>query len=76
VCNIVGVEATNEDVIEAIRRIIPDARLDAAGPDIGIAADVDEDALAALLPGLTRTSLADGIARTIEHYRRQARHNT
>jgi UDP-glucose 4-epimerase len=63
-----GTTASNEDVIAEIRRIIPDAQLDVAGPPMPIAATLDPGNIAEILPGLTRTSLADGIQRTIEFY--------
>jgi UDP-glucose 4-epimerase len=71
VLNVVGVTASNEEVIEAIRRIVPDAAIDLDGPELGIAPDVDDSDLHAMFPGQPRTSLQDGIARTIAFYRQQ-----
>jgi UDP-glucose 4-epimerase len=71
VLNVVGVTASNEEVIAAIRRIVPDAVIDVDGPELGIAPDVDDSDLHAMFPGLPRTSLQDGIARTIAFYRQQ-----
>ena len=64
-----GTTASNEDIIAEIYRIIPDAQLDVAGPPMPIAATLDPGAIATVLPGLSCTSLADGIRQTIESYR-------
>ena len=72
VFNLIGVQASNEDVVAAIRNIVPDARLGVEGPDLGIASHVDEGDLETALPGLPRTSLWEGVARTIAFYRERA----
>ncbi|MFY0076048.1 hypothetical protein ABTQ09_19950, partial [Acinetobacter baumannii] len=59
----------NEDVIAAIRAVIPDAAITSGGPALPIVADVDPGHVDDILPGLPRTSLADGIARTVDFYR-------
>lgn len=71
--NLVGETATVDQVMAEIRRQVPGAQLDAAGPPLTIAPGLDEEGLGALLPGRQRTSLAQGIAATIAHYRAQAR---
>lgn len=73
VFNLTGVQATNDDVIAAIRRVVPDAQIDAGGPPIPIAADVAPDNVAAILPDLPTTSLQDGVAATIDFWRRGGR---
>ncbi|MFZ4809490.1 MAG: NAD-dependent epimerase/dehydratase family protein [Hyphomicrobiaceae bacterium] len=73
VFNLVGELASNEDVIAAIRTVVPDAQLSVEGPDMRIAADVDEGDLAEVMPGLPRTTLADGVAETIAFYRQHGR---
>jgi UDP-glucose 4-epimerase len=70
VFNLVGVPASNEDVIKAIRRIIPGANLKVAGPLLPITPDVEEGPIDTILPDLPRTPLQDGIASTIDYYRR------
>lgn len=69
VINMVGDVAANEDVVAAIRKVVPDARITIDGPAPQFAPDVDPGDVASLLPGLPATSLADGIARTIAFYR-------
>ncbi len=70
--NLRGEIADIADVIAEIRRHVPDARLDADGPPLPIDAELGLDALDATLPGLPRTSLADGIASTIAYYKGNA----
>jgi len=71
--NLVGETATVNQVMAEIRRLVPGARLDAAGPPLSIAPGIGEDqGLDALLPGRQRTPLAQGLAATVEHYRAQA----
>lgn len=65
-----GTTASNEEVIAEICRIIPTAQVDVAGPPMPIAAVLDPGDMADVLPGMPRTSLADGIQLTIEFYRR------
>ena len=71
VFNICGESATNQDVIAAIRAHVPDAKLSVDGPDTGIAQSIDDSDLYAAFPGLLRTGLRDGIARTVSFYRSQ-----
>ncbi|WP_283957669.1 hypothetical protein [Ramlibacter sp. 2FC] len=42
------------------------------GPPLTIAPGLDEEGLDALLPGRQRTTLAQGLAATVAHYRAQA----
>jgi len=72
VCNLVGETATVEEVMAEIRRQAPGAQLQAEGPPLTIAPGLNEEGLAQLLPGRQRTSLADGIAATLRHYREAA----
>lgn len=64
-----GTTASNEDVIAEICRVIPDAQLNVAGSPMPIAAILDPGNLTDILPGLTGTSLTNGIQQTIEFYR-------
>ena len=52
-----------------IRRQTPGARLQAEGPPLTIAPGLSEEGLEQLLPKRQITSLADGIAATLRHYR-------
>jgi UDP-glucose 4-epimerase len=63
-----GVTVDNEDVVAAIARVVPDARITVNGPPLSIIADIDPTNIASVLPGLPNTSLADGIAATIGFY--------
>lgn len=73
VLNMGGVTASNEEVIEVIRRVVPGAELAVSGPPLPIAAELDPGEIEAVLPGLPRTLLAEGIARTVAFYRAQGR---
>lgn len=68
VYNLVGESATVDEVIAEIRRIVPEARLDAEGPPLTIASGITEEGLDALLPRCDRTGLSRGIATTLQHY--------
>jgi len=69
VFNLVGEVAPIEDVIQAIRRVVPEAVLNAEGEPLPIASGIGDDNLYDVFHGLQRTALKDGIAATIEHYR-------
>ena len=72
VANLVGPTATNDDVVRAIRRVVPDARIDVAGPPLPFVGDVARGDIDRLLPGLAFTELDAGIAATIAFYRQVA----
>lgn len=69
VVNMVGMVATNDDVVAEIRRVVPDARITVSGPVPQFAPNVDPGDVARILPGVPATSLRDGIAQTIAFYR-------
>lgn len=69
VVNMVGVVASNEDVVAEISRVVPQARIAVSGPVPQFAPEVDPGDVAAVLPGVPATSLRDGIAQTIAFYR-------
>ena len=71
VFNLVGQTATVEDVMAEIRRQAPGAQLQAEGPPLTIAPCLTGDGqrLYALLPERRTTSLAQGIAATLQYYR-------
>ncbi len=60
------------DIIAAIRAEVPGARILFQGPSVPMAASIEAAADATILGLAPRTSLADGIARTVAHYRRLA----
>lgn len=66
--NLRGEIADIATVIAEIRRHLPEAQLDADGPPLPIDAQLADDGIDAVLPGLACTSLADGIAATIRFY--------
>lgn len=69
VYTLVGETATVDEVMAEIRRQVPGARLQAEGPPLMIAPGLSEEGLQQLLPGRQSTSLAQGIAATLQHYR-------
>ncbi|BDE06751.1 nucleoside-diphosphate sugar epimerase [Vulcanimicrobium alpinum] len=64
-----GQLATMDEVLAAIRAVIPGAEVRAEGAPLMFAAAVDEAPLHALFPGVQRTPLADGTRATIDFYR-------
>jgi UDP-glucose 4-epimerase len=72
VFNLPGEVASNDDVVAAVRAIIPNAKIGIDGPVLPFAEDIGEGDLRRVFPGLPATSLRDGIRRTIELYRTTA----
>ncbi|WP_245285224.1 NAD(P)-dependent oxidoreductase [Bradyrhizobium sp. WSM3983] len=70
VFNLPGEVVSNEDVVAAVRAVVPNARIAIDGPVLPFAADIGEGDLRRVFPNLPATSLRDGIRRTIELYRR------
>jgi UDP-glucose 4-epimerase len=68
VLNNAGDVASNDEVVAAIRRVVPDARITVRGPPLSIIPEIDPSSIDQVLPGLPRTRLADGIKQTIEFY--------
>jgi UDP-glucose 4-epimerase len=71
VFNLVGEVASNEDVVAAIREVVPDAAVGIHGPGLPIVSDIEEGDLRKILVDLPRTGLRDGIRRTIDYYRQR-----
>lgn len=69
VCNLVGDVCTVDNVIAEIHRHCPSALLGAEGPPLTIAPGIQEEGVDEFLPLAWRTSLTDGIAQTLAHYR-------
>jgi hypothetical protein len=61
--------ASNNDIVEAIRAVVPDAKITIDGPVLPFAEDIGEGDLRRVFSDLPATSLRDGIRRTIELYR-------
>lgn len=69
VYNMIGETATMDEVMAEIRRQVPAAELRAEGQPLTIAEGIGEDGLDAFLPGRQKTTLVQGIAATLQHYR-------
>ncbi len=69
VLNLPGVTAESEEVADAIRAIVPGARIAVDGPLLPFIRDVPEGDLRAVLRDLPATSLGEGLERTIAFYR-------
>jgi len=69
VFNLPGEVASSDDVVAAVRAVVPAAKIGIDGPVLPFAEDIGEGDLRRALPGLPLTSLRDGIRRTIELYR-------
>lgn len=69
VYNMIGETATMDEVMAEIRRQVPAAELRAEGQPLTIADGIGEDGLDAFLPGRQKTTLVQGIAATLQHYR-------
>ena len=67
-----GVLATMDEVIAAIRAVVPGADVRAEGAALMFAAELDEAPLHAAFPGLRRTPLAEGTQATVAFYRERA----
>lgn len=70
--SLTGGTADVAEVIAAIRAEIPEAAIDFAGPAVPMASDIAETPFERLLGPMPRTSLRDGLSRTIAHYRARA----
>ena len=69
VFNMPGEVASNDRVIAEIRRVVPGARIDIAGPALQFTPDIEWGDIDSVLPGLHRTKLSEGIRRTIAFHR-------
>ena len=49
--------------------MVPEAQISFVGPDLGISSEVGDEGLAQAFPDFAYTPLAEGVARTIAHYR-------
>jgi nucleoside-diphosphate-sugar epimerase len=71
VFNLVGEVATIEQVIQEIKCHFPAAKLSAAGPKLPTSAEITPDPiLPKILGSIPRTTLAKGIAATVDYYRK------
>jgi nucleoside-diphosphate-sugar epimerase len=72
VFNLAGDIVDMQDFIRLVEEIRPEARLTAEGPRVPVAHRMDASLLHATIPDLPRTSLAEGIRRTLAVYERAA----
>lgn len=70
--SLIGNTVDVPEVITAIRAEIPEAVIDFSGPEVPMAAEITETPYEWLLGPMPKTTLRDGIARTVAHYRAQA----
>ncbi len=69
VFNNAGETVSNEDVVAAIKLVVPDALITVSGPPLSIIPEIDRSNIDDVLPGLPTTKLADGIRQTVAFYR-------
>jgi UDP-glucose 4-epimerase len=67
--SLAGVAASTEEIIAAIRSVIPSAEITATGEPLPFPPRLDEGELRNVFPDLPRTSLLEGTRQTIEFYR-------
>jgi UDP-glucose 4-epimerase len=63
-----GVIASTDDIIQTIRRYVPDAEITATGAPLPFAPELDEGDLRTVFANLPKTSLAEGTQKTIAFY--------
>ena len=60
---------TTEEIVDAVRAVVPDAAISIDGPERPVPTDGFEiDALAAIIGPLPQTPIGDGMAQTIAHF--------
>jgi UDP-glucose 4-epimerase len=69
VFNLLGETHSVDDFMAELRRQEPTSKIDATGAPLQTTSDLPADRTAELLPGLTPTTLADGIASTVNYFR-------
>ena len=71
VYNAPGAVATVEEVVAAIRAVVPDAELDWAGDALPFPAELESTGFDRDVAPFPRTTLADGVSATLAHFRAQ-----
>jgi nucleoside-diphosphate-sugar epimerase len=69
VYNIVGEKCPVGRIADEIRRIVPGARIDAAGPPLPVSAHIEAGKLREDFSGLALTPVSEGLQKTIDFYR-------
>jgi hypothetical protein len=72
VFNVPGVSSTMDEVIAAIRAVVPDAEISAEGDALPFPPELESGGFERNVAAFPRTSLGDGVAATISHFRRSA----
>jgi UDP-glucuronate 4-epimerase len=74
VLNVPGLTASVDEIVAAIERAAPEAAgsIDVTGPPLPFPAELDATAFAAVVGDVPVTPLDEGVAATIEHFRRAA----
>lgn len=70
VYNVTGEIASVAQVADAVMAAAPGARIGADGPPVPVCAHIEDGEVRSVFPSVPRTPLADGVARTVAHYRR------
>ena len=68
--NVPGVAASVDEIVAAIAAVVPDARIDVTGPPLPFPPELDTTAFASVVGDLPVTPLDEGVAATIEYFRR------
>jgi nucleoside-diphosphate-sugar epimerase len=68
--NVPGVTASVDEIVAAIAAVVPDARIDVTGPPLPFPPELDTTAFASVVGDLRLTPLDEGVAATIEYFRR------
>lgn len=69
--NLTGIKSSAEGVVAEIKRIVPGAKISAAGPSLPVSGDIEPGDIRNTFPTIPLTNLAEGLAATIAHYREQ-----
>jgi UDP-glucuronate 4-epimerase len=72
VSNLPGTSVAVEEVVAAIRRVVPDAAITAAGEPLPFPPELEAVGFERDVGDFPRTTLDDGVAATIAHFRRSA----
>jgi nucleoside-diphosphate-sugar epimerase len=68
--NVPGVTASVDEIVAAIAAVVPDARIDVTGLPLPFPPELDTTAFASVVGDLRLTPLDEGVAATIEYFRR------
>ena len=69
VLNVPGLAVSVDEIVAAIGRVVPGARIEVTGGPLPFPPELDSTSFAAVVGDLPLTSLDDGVAATIDHFR-------